>query len=31
MIESLLVGFLGSLLASAAWHYIVIWLDRKDD
>lgn len=31
MLESLLIGFLGSLLASAAWYYIVRWLNRKDD
>lgn len=31
MLESLLIGFLGSLLASAVWHFIAHWLDQKDD
>ncbi len=31
MLESLWIGFLGSLLASAVWHYVARWLDRKDD
>jgi hypothetical protein len=26
-----LIGFLGSLLASAVWHFIARWLDQKDD
>lgn len=31
MLESLVIGFLGSLLASAVWHCIARWLDQKDD
>jgi hypothetical protein len=31
MLESLLIGFLGSLLASALWHFIARWLDQKGD
>lgn len=29
MLEALIIGFLGSLLASAVWHIIAKWLDRK--
>jgi len=29
MLETLVLGFLGSLLASAIWHYIARWLDQK--
>ena len=31
MLESLAIGFLGSLLASAVWHYLARWLDQNDD
>lgn len=31
MLEALVIGFLGSLLASAVWHIIVRWLDQKND
>lgn len=29
MLETLIIGFIGSLLASAAWHFIARWLDRE--
>lgn len=29
MLEALIIGFLGSLLASALWHFIAKWLDQK--
>lgn len=29
MLETLVLGFLGSLLASAVWHFIAKWLDQK--
>ncbi|SIO52507.1 hypothetical protein SAMN05444722_3083 [Rhodovulum sp. ES.010] len=29
MLEALIIGFLGSLLASAVWHFIAKKLDRK--
>jgi len=29
MLEAVIIGFLGSFLASAAWHMIAKWLDRK--
>ena len=29
MAETLIIGFLVSLLANAVWHMIVKWLDRK--
>lgn len=31
MLEALIIGFLGSLLASAVWHFIARWLDQKRD
>ncbi len=31
MLESLLIGFLGSLLASAVWHFIARLFDQKND
>ena len=31
MLEAILIGFVGSLLASAAWHFIARWLDRDRD
>ncbi len=29
MLETLVLGFLGSLLASAVWHFIAKWIDQK--
>ncbi len=29
MLETLILGFLGSLLASAVWHFIAKWFDQK--
>ena len=28
MLETLILGFLGSLLASAVWHFIAKWFDQ---